>query len=173
MLYQQSYHSPLGELTLVSNETALVGLWFKGQKYYQATITGQSVQLQETPVLKQVTRWLDAYFLSKKPSPTEIPLFPQVTAFRRAVLAVLQEVPYGQTRTYGQIAQTLATRLHRRSLSAQAVGGAVGHNPIALLIPCHRIIGSTGKLTGYAAGLAKKAQLLELELGMPLAEKLK
>ncbi|KRL05053.1 6-O-methylguanine-DNA methyltransferase [Liquorilactobacillus oeni DSM 19972] len=155
--------SPVGELTLVSDENNLVGIWFKGQKYYKATLVAHEVQLQWTPVLKKTKCWLNDYFSFKKPNVKDIPIKPQVSEFRQFVLEALLTIPYGHYCTYGQIAQRVAARMHKSSVYAQAVGGAIGHNPIAILIPCHRVIGSTGSLTGYAGGIDKKVQLLQHE----------
>ncbi len=160
MEYTYHYDSPLGGITLASDGTALTGLWFDGQKYYAASLDPEH-EIQTLPVFEETVRWLDVYFGGKDPGVTP-PLVMKTTAFRRAVWEVLLSIPYGQTRSYGEIAETIAAREGRR-VSARAVGGAVGHNAISLIIPCHRVVGSDGSLTGYAGGIGKKRWLLEME----------
>lgn len=155
------YTSPLGGITLAHDGNGLTGLWFDGQKYFGSTLssehdTGHSLLFRET------TDWLDRYFSGRCPDFTPV-LSLSSTPFRIAVWDLLLTIPYGQTITYGQIARQLAKSSGSPSMSAQAVGGAVGHNPISLIIPCHRVVGSGGSLTGYAGGLEKKRWLLELE----------
>ncbi|SFP13456.1 methylated-DNA-[protein]-cysteine S-methyltransferase [Oscillibacter sp. PC13] len=159
MTYLAVCQSPVGQLHLASDGGAITGLWISGQKYFAAALEKNAAE-QDLPVFHQAVNWLDAYF-SKSPLPALPPLAPQGTPFRQAVWAMLQEIPYGQITTYGE----LARRLRERGISAaaQAVGGAVGHNPVSILIPCHRVVGSDGSLTGYAGGLANKQFLLELE----------
>ena len=149
------YESPLGSLLLAADQTSLTGLWFVGQKYFPSFSDGDFFE-NETPVLTEAKHWLSLYFSGKEPDflPS---LHPQGSSFRQAVWNVLLTIPRGQTMTYGEIARRLNVR------SAQAVGGAVGHNPISILIPCHRVVGSDGSLTGYAGGLARKEWLLHLE----------
>lgn len=149
------YESPLGSLLLAADQTGLTGLWFVGQKYFPSFSDGDFFE-NETPVLTEAKHWLSLYFSGKEPDflPS---LHPQGSSFRQAVWNVLLTIPRGQTMTYGEIARRLNVR------SAQAVGGAVGHNPISILIPCHRVVGSDGSLTGYAGGLARKEWLLHLE----------
>ena len=149
------YESPLGSLLLAADQTGLTGLWFVGQKYFPSFSDGDFFE-NETPVLTEAKHWLSLYFSGKEPDflPS---LHPQGSSFRQAVWNVLLTIPRGQTMTYGEIARRLNVR------SAQAVGGAVGHNPISILIPCHRVVGSDGSLTGYAGGLARKEWLLNLE----------
>ena len=149
------YESPLGSLLLAADQTGLTGLWFGGQKYFPSFSDGDFFE-NETPVLTEAKHWLSLYFSGKEPDflPS---LHPQGSSFRQAVWNVLLTIPRGQTMTYGEIARRLNVR------SAQAVGGAVGHNPISILIPCHRVVGSDGSLTGYAGGLARKEWLLHLE----------
>lgn len=160
MICIQPYASPLGGILLAADETGLVGLWFDGQKYFARTLPAEIVQ-KSTPILAEAARWLDLYFAGYVPDFTP-PLHPAGSAFRKSVWDILLTIPYGQTLTYGAIARQLAAQQGGR-VSAQAVGGAVGHNPISLIIPCHRVVGTNGSLTGYAGGLEKKAQLLELE----------
>ena len=155
MLFLTHYASPLGPILLAADETGLTGLWFEGQKYFPSFL-GVDYQEKETPVLTETARWLDVYFSGKDPGFLP-PLHPQGSPFRQTVWDILLTIPRGQTMTYGEIARRLGVR------SAQAVGGAVGHNPISILIPCHRVVGSDGSLTGYAGGLDRKTRLLQLE----------
>lgn len=161
MAYTGIYHSPLGNLLLAADDTGLTGLWFEGQKYFARTLPEEQ-QLKETPVLAETRQWLNIYFSGKKPAFTP-PLHPAGSAFRQAVWQILLQIPYGKTMTYGEIAREMAKRQQISHMSAQAVGGAVGHNAISIIIPCHRVIGANGSLTGYAGGIDKKAALLELE----------
>ena len=161
MDYLYHYESPLGGITLASDGRALIGLWFDGQKYY-ADILSSSFREAKLPVFEQTGKWLDIYFMGKKPDFTP-ELKMQTTSFRKSVWEILLAIPYGQTMTYGEIAQRVAAQRKISRMSAQAVGGAVGHNPISLIIPCHRVVGTNGSLTGYAGGIDKKRKLLELE----------
>ena len=160
MTFIQHYQSPLGGILLAADEVGLVGLWFDGQKYFANTLPAETVQ-ENTPILTEATRWLDLYFAGRVPDFTP-PLHPAGSAFRKAVWDILLTIPYGQTVTYGDIAKQLAAQQGGR-VSAQAVGGAVGHNKVSLIIPCHRVVGANGSLTGYAGGIDKKIKLLELE----------
>ena len=160
-VFTAHYSSPLGEILLAEDETGLVGLWFVGQKYFSPALEAQT-KAQETPILTEARLWLDQYFCGEKPDFTP-PLHPTGTAFQQAVWNLLLQIPYGGTTTYGSLARKLAERDGLRHMSAQAVGGAVGRNPISLIIPCHRVVGANGSLTGYAGGVARKAALLELE----------
>ncbi|MBM6946032.1 methylated-DNA--[protein]-cysteine S-methyltransferase [Bacteroides gallinaceum] len=153
--------SPLGDITLASNGEALTGLWFDGQKYFDPALTATYVE-KELPVFVETLEWLERYFNRELPGVPPA-LQPQGSPFRQAVWNILKEIPYGQTVTYKDIAQKLARQKGVEHFSAQAVGGAIGHNPISILIPCHRVIGSNGNLTGYAGGLWRKEKLLELE----------
>lgn len=163
MFYSTTYASPLGPLTLASDGDNLVGLWMAGQKYFAATLQGAVEEKPELPVFAKATTWLDAYFAGHKPAIAELPLAPIGSEFRKTVWDILCEIPYGQCATYGEIAKQTAARTGRKSMSGQAVGGAVGHNPISIIIPCHRVVGANGSLTGYAGGIGKKVQLLEHE----------
>lgn len=154
-MYFTTLNSPFGQLTLSSSGTALTGLWFAGQKGFPSSLPGH--YQPEHPIFRQTSSWLDAYF-SGMPLPLAPPLDPQGTAFQKAVWQILLKIPYGKTTTYGTIAAQM--RAKGLTASAQAVGGAVGRNPISLLIPCHRVIGSSGTLTGYAAGVEIKEKLL-------------
>ena len=155
------YTSPLGGMTLSSDGEALTGLWFDEQKFYPHDLIEKSNE-SELPVFTQTCKWLNIYFSGKEPSFTP-PISMQTTPFRKAVYDILLSIPYGKTKTYGEIAHILAEQQGVDRISAQAVGGAVGHNPISLIIPCHRIVGADGTLTGYAGGLDKKIKLLKLE----------
>ena len=161
MTYTQHYDSPLGGILLAADDVGLTGLWFDGQKYFARGLSNERIA-QETPILTEAKRWLDIYFTGKKPDFTP-PLHPIGSAFRRSVWEILLQIPYGQTTTYGEIARQLAKKQGLERMSAQAVGGAVGHNEISIIIPCHRVVGADGSLTGYAGGIGKKETLLELE----------
>lgn len=160
MEYVAHYTSPLGGITLASDGEALTGLWFDGQKYFGAGLA-EDREERELPVFDQAARWLDLYFGGQDPGFVP-PLRMRATPFRRAVWEVLLTIPYGHTMTYGQIADQMA-RAQGKHVSAQAVGGAVGRNAVSLMIPCHRVVGADGSLTGYAGGLDKKIKLLTLE----------
>mgnify|MGYP005937909553 CR=1 FL=1 len=161
MIYTQHYESPLGGILLAADDTGLTGLWFEGQKYFARTLDAVHRE-QETAVLSEARRWLDIYFTGKEPDFLP-PLHPAGSAFRQSVWEILLKIPYGQTITYGDIARQLAAKQGLANMSAQAVGGAVGHNEISVIIPCHRVVGANGSLTGYAGGIDKKIKLLELE----------
>lgn len=161
MDYIQHYDSPFGKITLASDGEALSGLWFDGQKYFGSTLDKAPVR-KMLPVFEQTKEWLDIYFSQKAPDFTP-PLSLNATPFRRAVWEILLTIPFGQTMTYKEIAAKMAKQMNRPHMSAQAVGGAVGHNPISLIIPCHRVVGADGSLTGYAGGIEKKKGLLEME----------
>ncbi len=165
MHYISHYLSPLGRILLASNGTHLTGLWFEGQKYFARKLDADC-QEAEHPVLQQTKAWLDAYFSGIEPD-YSIPIQPSGTDFQKDIWNTLCSIPYGKTITYGQIASILADRRGLSHMSAQAVGSAVGHNPISIIIPCHRVVGSDGKLTGYAGGLDKKTALLHLEGSVP------
>ncbi|MCI2057671.1 MAG: methylated-DNA--[protein]-cysteine S-methyltransferase [Oscillibacter sp.] len=157
------YASPIGILTLAGEEDSLIGLWIEGQKYFRRTLQGRPCAPGELPVLTAARRWLDRYFAGQAPSPAALSLAPGGSEFQRAVWKALCEIPYGTVITYGALAKKAAAQYGRESLSPRAVGGAVGRNPISVIIPCHRVVGSDGSLTGYAGGLEKKLQLLKLE----------
>ena len=157
MYYSTDYSSPLGKMLIVSDGEAICGLWFYGQKYFKSTIDENMVEMPDLTIFKKVVKWLDDYFNGLNPE-IDFKLNPQGSEFRKNVWKILTEIPYGKTMTYGEIASLLSP-----TMSAQAVGGAVGHNPISILIPCHRVLGANGKLTGYAGGIERKIKLLELE----------
>lgn len=161
MQYISHYSSPLGEMLLAADKAGLTGLWFEGQKYFARSLEQEHLE-QVIPVLTQAKEWLDLYFSGKRPD-FEVPLHLTGTDFQNEVWEILRAVPYGQTTTYGEIAKTLAARRGLAHMSAQAVGGAVGHNPISVMVPCHRVVGADGSLTGYAGGIDKKEALLRLE----------
>lgn len=161
MEYIHHYKSPLGGITMASDGEALIGLWFDGQKYFMDYLEGKQ-QERMLPVFGQADKWLDIYFSGKIPDFTP-PITMRTTEFRKVVWEILLSIPYGETMTYGEIADRIAKKENLQAMSAQAVGGAVGHNSISLIIPCHRVIGANGSLTGYAGGIEKKVKLLELE----------
>lgn len=161
MEYTYHCNSPLGGITLASDGPSLTGLWFDGQKYFTAALDREHMS-KPLPVFEQTVRWLDIYFGGKEPGFTP-PLSMKTTPFRKAVWEIMLTIPFGQTMTYGQIAERIAAQRGLSGMSAQAVGGAVGHNSISLIIPCHRVVGTNGSLTGYAGGLDRKLQLLKLE----------
>ena len=161
MTFTQKYDSPLGGILLAADETGLCGLWFEGQKYFARTLASEHVE-RETAILTQAKRWLDMYFTGMQPDFTP-PLHPAGSCFRQAVWDILLQIPYGKTMTYGEIAQQLAKKQGLSRMSAQAVGGAVGHNAVSIIIPCHRVVGTNGSLTGYAGGIDKKVKHLQME----------
>ena len=161
MVMLRRYSSPLGGLTLASDGEALTGLWFDGQKHILLPPPEECGQAA-MPVFALAERWLDLYFSGRQPDFTP-PLHLRASAFRVTVWEALRTIPYGQTATYGAVAAQVAAQLGRERMSAQAVGGAAGHKPIALIIPCHRVVGSDGSLTGYAGGVERKQKLLALE----------
>lgn len=163
MYYSTTYDSPVGTLTLASNGTEIVGLWLTGQKYHGGSIPEEMTPNDELAVFDAARLWLDRYFAQKNPDISEVPLAPLGSEFRQAVWGMLREIPYGEVVTYGDIARIMAERRGKDRMSSQAVGGAVGHNPVSIIIPCHRVVGSDGSLTGYAGGVNKKKWLLELE----------
>ena len=163
MYYSTTYPSPIGTLTLACDGRNLVGLWVKGQKYFGDTIPEAMVERDDIPVFDAAKKWLDKYFAGEKPKISELPLAPIGGEFRQGVWKILRAIPYGKVITYGSIAKKMAAKMGKESMSSQAVGGAVGHNPISIIIPCHRVVGSNGSLTGFAAGVKTKVKLLELE----------
>lgn len=162
MINVTHYQSPIGDILLASKQNKLIGAWIKRQKYYLDNIDEEIIE-KDNEILTKAKKWLDKYFNGEKPPISELDLAPEGTEFRLEVWKILLEIPYGKTITYKDIADKIALKRGISKMSAQAVGGAVGHNPIAIIIPCHRVIGSDGSLTGYAAGLDKKIFLLEHE----------
>jgi len=165
MYYSTTYPSPVGMLTLACDGEGsnLVGLWMEGQKYHGGTVPEEMSEKDDMPVFGAAKKWLDRYFAGKKPAVSQLPLAPIGGKFRQEVWGILCEIPYGEVITYGDIAKKVAAKMNKESMSSQAVGGAVGHNPISIMIPCHRVVGSNGSLTGYAGGIGIKVKLLELE----------
>ena len=161
MNYYFEYRSPIGEFIIISDGESITWLGVSGQKY-AADILQDSVLDPSLQIFVDATQWLDLYFSGIEP-PFALPLAPQGTSFRQAVWAVLSKIPYGEVVTYGDIAKQIAKQQGKECMSAQAVGGAVGHNPISILIPCHRVVGVGGNLTGFASGIETKIKLLELE----------
>ena len=162
-MFESRLHSPLGEVRLRSDGESLIGLWFVGQVNDAKEISDLEIK-NDLPIFGQVESWLESYFSGKQTSIT-IPLQPKGTSFQQRVWQILQEIPYGETMTYGEIAQRIAKEKGVETFSAQAVGQAVGKNPISILIPCHRVLGKNGALTGYAGGVHRKEQLLKIERG--------
>jgi O-6-methylguanine DNA methyltransferase len=148
---------------LASDGQNINGVWMGGQKYFAATVTEDITEKDDLLIFSSAKDWLDRYFSGEKPSISELPLTPYGGEFRRAVWDILCKIPYGEVTTYGEIAKEMAVRMNKVHMSSQAVGGAVGHNPISIIIPCHRVVGSNGSLTGYAGGINKKIMLLEHE----------
>ena len=161
MQYISHYPSPIGNILLAADEMGLTGLWFEGQKYFALDLDKEHEE-KEIPLFEKVKQWLDIYFSGKEPDFT-IPLHFTGTDFQKEVWEILCTIPYGQTMTYGEIAKRIAARKGLPHMSAQAIGGAVGHNRISIIVPCHRVVGADGSLTGYAGGIEKKAKLLKLE----------
>ena len=161
MHYISHYSSPIGDILLAADETGLTGLWFEGQKYF-ASHLGKVYEEKAVPQIETAKRWLDIYFSGKKPDFT-VPLHFTGTDFQKEVWDILAAIPYGQLTTYGEIAGQLAAKRNLAHMSAQAVGSAVGHNPISIIVPCHRVVGAKGSLTGYAGGIDRKRALLTLE----------
>lgn len=164
MYYKIDYKSPIGNITLACDDKEyLVGLWMEGQKYFGDTVDCEMVENNELEIFKKTKLWLDRYFRGEKPEISELPLAPIGNCFRQRVWQILCEIPYGKVYTYGEIAKIIAKEQGKTRMSAQAVGGAVGHNPISIIIPCHRVVSSNGSLTGYSGGIKTKIKLLKHE----------
>lgn len=161
MQYTTNYESPLGKIVIAADEIGLTGLWFEGQKYFALYLDKENEE-KEIPVLREAKRWLDIYFSGREPD-FELPLHFIGSKFQNEVWEILYSIPYGKTMTYGEIAKRLAAKRGIARMSAQAVGGAVGKNEVSIIVPCHRVVGTNGSLTGYAGGIAKKIELLKLE----------
>ena len=162
-MYFCDYESPLGRMLLAASDGGLAGAWFYGQRHFARGLEGAEKDAEtgeptDSPVLLAARRWLDAYFAGERPGVADLPLAPRGTAFQRRVWGALLGIPYGETRTYGELAAALGS-------SPRAIGTAVGKNPISVIVPCHRMLGADGSLTGYAGGLVRKQTLLELERG--------
>lgn len=162
MDFTRVYNSPLGKITLASDGKNLVGLWFEKNRFFGEGLSEKIEENANLPVFDETSRWLDIYFSGKVPDFTP-PLFVRGSDFRKCVCKILLEIPYGKTLTYGEIAKRIAKERGLSKMSAQAVGGAVGHNPISIFIPCHRVVGANRNLTGYGGGMWRKIKLLELE----------
>lgn len=166
MHYTTTYNSPIGNILLACDDSSLIGLWFSSQKHFAATLSPKYIHLEDSaalplPLSKSI-HWLDVYFNGRTPDFMP-PIQLTGTPFQMDVWKILQNIPHGKTMTYGEIASILAKQRGISSMSPQAVGNAVGHNPISIIIPCHRVIGSNGSLTGYAGGIERKRALLTLE----------
>ena len=161
MQYTTKYQSPVGEILLAADDIGLTGLWFEGEKYYALSLEKDHEE-KEVPVFAEVKQWLDIYFAGKEPA-----FMPSIhmigTPFQMEVWELLREIPYGKTTTYGELAKQIAKRRGLERMSAQAVGFAVGHNEISIIVPCHRVVGTNGSLTGYAGGIDKKMFFLNSE----------
>ena len=163
MIYTTNYESPVGKILIAAKNNAIVGLFIEGQKYFLASLREDMTDNGEIPVFKQAKNWLDRYFAGEKPSVKELSLAPEGSDFRKAVWQILCDIPYGKTIAYSDITKKITVNYGLDRMSAQAVGGAVGHNPVSIIIPCHRVIGKNGSLTGYAGGIEIKKKLLILE----------
>lgn len=163
MLYTKYYNSPIGKLLLVEKDSSLVGVWMENQKYFLGSLKNETLRESDTEVLNKTKEWLDSYFKGEKPTVDVLKLAPEGTKFQKEVWKILFEIPYGEVTTYGEISKKISISQEFRKISARAVGGAVGHNPLSIIIPCYRVIGKNGSLTGYAGGLEKKIKLLNHE----------
>ena len=169
MIYSESesfkteYNSPFGKYILVANRNGLIGLYLQGQRYFADNLIKNSGTNFNLEIFEQTICWLDEYFAGKRPNIKELKILPRGNFFRQTVWNLLCQIPYGETITYKQLAEKTALALNKPRMSAQAVGGAVGHNPISIIIPCHRVVGTNRRLIGYAGGVEVKAKLLELE----------
>lgn len=160
-IYTHNYQSPLGEIVIASDDTAITGLWLVGQRHFDIEVEG-CITDKDLPIFDEVSRWLDIYFTGNNPG--EIPAVRMnSTPFQLEVWQILQAVPYGKLITYREIAELIAKKRGITKMSARAVGNAVGRNPVSILVPCHRVVGSSGKMTGYAGGIERKVKLLKLE----------
>lgn len=163
MIYTTHYNSPLGDILLASKDNKLIGLWIEGQKYYLSNLKEEIKENNNEEILIKTKSWLDRYFNGEKPDINELELNSIGSEFRQEVWNILKNIPYGEVITYNDISKEIAKEKGIKKMSAQAVGGAVGHNPISIIIPCHRVVGSNGSLTGYAGGINKKIFLLKHE----------
>lgn len=163
MVYLGFWESPVGKIAMASRDNKLIGLWIKGQKNYLGDLNCPFREDSELEIFEKTRDWLDRYFKGEKPNINELDLAPEGSEFRKNVWRLLCEIPYGEVTTYGELAKKMAKLMNRDAIFPKAIGGAVSHNPIAIIIPCHRVNGSRGSLTGYAAGIEKKIKLLKLE----------
>ncbi|MBE6640927.1 MAG: methylated-DNA--[protein]-cysteine S-methyltransferase [Ruminococcaceae bacterium] len=163
MFYYDYYDSPVGRLTVAGDERNIVGLWLAHQRFYMDVLQGKECEEKETEVIRLAKRWLDRYFDGEKPEISELSIKFIGSDFRVLVWQMLAEIPYGKVITYGDLAKRIAEKRGIKAMSAQAVGGAVGRNPISIIVPCHRVIGANGSMVGYSGGVSAKIKLLELE----------
>ena len=163
MYYSTTYESPLGLITLACDGYNLNGLWLERHRYHGDSLLQQVTEKDDILIFDAAKKWLDKYFSGEKPDISELQLAPIGGDFRQGVWSILCEIPYGEVVTYGSIAKKMAVKMNKEKMASQAVGGAVGHNPISIIIPCHRVVGANGSLTGYGGGISKKVKLLELE----------
>ena len=163
MIYKTYYNSPVGKLLIASKDGKLIGLWIEGQKYYLGKIKDELIENDKEEILVKTKKWLDKYFLGENPKISDLEISLNGTSFEKVVWELLKKIPYGEVTTYKELSKKVAKKLKKEKMSAQAVGGAIGHNPISIIIPCHRIVGTDGSLTGYAGGIDKKVKLLKHE----------
>lgn len=163
MIYTSHYTSPMGDILLAEKNGELIGLWLEGQKYYLGSLQETLTAYDDSPIFKETKQWLDCYFAGERPSISALKLAPIGSQFRKEVWDMLCQIPYGELTTYGELAKKIAAKHGIKTMSSQAIGGAVAHNPISIIIPCHRVVGTNGSLTGYAGGIDKKIKLLTLE----------
>ena len=161
MQFIAHYHSPLGNILLASDDIGLAGLWFEKQRYYALRLDSEHEE-KETEIIAMTRKWLDIYFSGQEPDFT-LPLHITGSPFQKEVSRIMCSIPYGETMTYGEIASRIASGRGIGKMSSRAVGGAVGHNPISIIVPCHRVVGANGNLTGYGGGIERKIKLLETE----------
>lgn len=165
MIYTSIYKSPIGQILIGTKDNKLVGVWIENQKYYLSDFKEkvERVDNYNNEAITKTKKWLDKYFNKEKPNVNELEIDLIGSEFRKSVWEVLKKIPYGEVITYNDIAKEIAKQKGINKMSAQAVGGAVGHNPISIIIPCHRVVGANGSLTGYAGGIKNKKYLLEHE----------
>ena len=163
MIYKTYYNSPVGKLLIASKDGKLIGLWIEGQKYYLGKIKDELIENDKEEILVKTKKWLDKYFLGENPKISDLEISLNGTSFEKVVWELLKKIPYGEVTTYKELSKKVAKKLGKEKMSAQAVGGAIGHNPISIIIPCHRVVGTDGSLTGYAGGIDKKVKLLKHE----------
>lgn len=163
MIYTTNFDSPVGMITLATADKKLIGLWLGGRNFFESTIEEEMIANDDLEIFLDTRNWLDQYFAGKKPAISDLPLSPSGSEFRKSVWRILCKVPYGEVTTYGKVAEEIAKERGIAKMSAQAIGGALAHNPISIIIPCHRVVGSDGSLIGYAGGIDRKIKLLEYE----------
>jgi len=163
MYRSKAVGTPLGDVILAADGKSLTGLWIDRQKYHGGAVLGEAEENDGLEVFDAARDWLARYFAGGRPTPGELPLAPEGSEFRQGVWEILCQIPYGEVVTYGDIAKQMAVRTGKAKMASQAVGGAVGHNPVSIVIPCHRVVGAGGNLTGYGGGIWRKVKLLELE----------